>query len=173
MIGVSKLSEALKNDLGHQKQNNSKLEEMQQCINQIYAELNKQEQKLNEKQKETNHNNIDALKDKLEELQEKNKQVATLKDLNDLVADIHESFMIFLNNTPRSDVTELRDEIKLLKSELAGLKKDAENRQPQIINLDRSMEITSGPQARSLQSRIEEPEPQRIPKLNISKSKPK
>ena len=65
----------------------------------------------------------------MDEIKLKNKDCVSVGDLNSVISDVHESFMIFLNNTPRSDVDDLRNEIKLLKIELLKLKETT----PQII----------------------------------------
>ena len=122
MIGICKLSDEIRRSVEMDKTQNKKLSEIDESIRHIYDALNVQERKLNERQKETNNNNIEELQRQLDEIKDKNKDVVSVGDLNAVIQDVHESFMIFLNNTPRSDVNELREEIKLLKSELVKLK---------------------------------------------------
>jgi cell division septum initiation protein DivIVA len=86
MIGIHKISACIKGE-------KTKMESMQESIQQLFEIVNLYE----------------------------NKDTVSVHDLNEVIDDVRESFQIFLNNTPRPD-EDLKTEINNLKSELAELR---------------------------------------------------
>ena len=86
MIGIHKISGVIKGE-------KTKMESMQESIQQLFEIVNLYE----------------------------NKDTVSVEDLNLVIDDVRESFQIFLNNTPRPD-EDLKTEINNLKSELAELR---------------------------------------------------
>lgn len=88
MIGIHKISACIKGE-------KTKMESMQESIQQLFEIVNLYENKDINK--------------------------VSVEDLNLVIDDVRESFQIFLNNTPRPD-EDLKTEINNLKSELAELR---------------------------------------------------
>ncbi len=86
MIGIHKISACIKGE-------KTKMESMQESIQQLFEIVNLYE----------------------------NKDTVSVHYLNEVIDDVRESFQIFLNNTPRPD-EDLKTEINNLKSELAELR---------------------------------------------------
>ena len=86
MIGIHKISACIKGE-------KTKMESMQESIQQLFEIVNLYE----------------------------NKDTVSVHDLNEVIDDVRESFQIFLNNTPRPD-EDLKTEMINLKSELAELR---------------------------------------------------
>ena len=83
-----------------------------------------------------------------------NKDMVSVNDLNLVIDDVRESFQIFLNNTPRDNNEEIKNELSALKSEILALREIINNNKPvveqEIIELDNTMLI-----------------PRKLPKLNL------
>jgi len=86
MIGIHKISACIKGE-------KTKMESMQESIQQLFEIVNLYE----------------------------NKDTVSVHDLNEVIDDVRESFQIFLNNTPRPDDA-LKTEIDNLKSEILELR---------------------------------------------------
>ena len=89
-----------------------------------------------------------------------NKDMVSVNDLNLVIDDVRESFQIFLNNTPRDNNEEIKNEILALKSEILALREIINNNKPvveqgekPIIELDNTMLIPTIPR--------------KLPKLNL------
>ena len=109
---------------------------------------------------------IKAEKSKLDGIQEsiiqlfeivnlyENKDMVSVNDLNLVIDDVRESFQIFLNNTPRDNNEEIKNELSALKSEILALREIINNNKPvveqEIIELDNTMIV-----------------PRKLPKLNL------
>ena len=109
---------------------------------------------------------IKAEKSKLDGIQEsiiqlfeivnlyEHKDMVSVNDLNLVIDDVRESFQIFLNNTPRDNNEEIKNELSALKSEILALREIINNNkpvvEPEIIELDNTMIV-----------------PRKLPKLNL------
>ena len=96
---------------------------------------------------------IKAEKSKLDGIQEsiiqlfeivnlyENKDMVSVNDLNLVIEDVRESFQLFLNNTPRDNNEEIKNELSALKSEILALREIINNNKPvveqEIIELKR------------------------------------
>ena len=113
MIGIHKISACIKGE-------KTKMESMQESIQQLFEIVNLYENK------------------------DENK--VSVEDLNLVIDDVRESFQIFLNNTPRDNNEDIKTEIESLKREILALREIINNNKPvveevekPIIELDNTM----------------------------------
>lgn len=151
MNGICKISENLKRDIEIVNKNTDKINTLENSIINIYDTINKQETNTQEYIDKLQNEHIKKLQNQIDAIK-KEKDVVTVEDLNAVIEDIRESFLMIIQSTPRNDITDINAEIKLLKDEINKLK------QPQsIITVDSTMEVTHN----------------KIPKLNLQKNKSK
>ena len=97
-------------------------------------------------------NKLDGIQESIIQLFEivnlyENKDMVSVSDLNLVIDDVRESFQIFLNNSPRDNNEEIKNELSALKSEILALreiinnntKANIEEVEKPIIELDAPM----------------------------------
>ena len=150
MNGICKISENLKRDIEIVNKNTDKITTLENSIINIYDTINKQETNTQEYIDKLQNEHIKKLQNQIDAIK-KEKDVVTVEDLNSVIEDIRESFLMIIQSTPRNDITDINAEIKLLKDEINKLKPQS------IITVDASMEVVHN----------------KIPKLNLQKNKSK